>query len=490
MILSAIFGLIFGIGFGSLLHFPLWLTLTIFVLSVILFLYRYSLEGKNKLHTTFLAIFLLFTLLGVGRISFSDLYQKSSLTEYANKRIVAEGVVVEEPDVRESKTNLTVELQKIIEDDKADVVKENVLVSIPIYPEYFYGDKLKLNLTLEAPKNFETNGREFDYVGYLRARGVWYTAKYAKVELLSNGNGNFLETYLFEIKNAFKKSINNTLPEPESSLLNGVLLGAKQSLGKEWLTRFQKTGTSHIVVLSGYNIAIVADYAMSALKIFPENISFSFGVLSIILFTILSGGGASAVRAAIMVIVALFAKKYNRDYKAGRALGFAVLLLLAPNPLLLVFDPSFELSVLATIGLVFVTPIVSSRLKFVTEKFGLRETISATLGTQMTTLPLLLYTNGLFSLVSLPVNVIVLPFIPTIMFLGFFTGIFGLVSLYLSFIPGFFAYGLLWYVLKVIELGSSLPFSSIKIPAFSLPVLFGIYIVISIYIFLAKRKTI
>jgi len=80
-------------------------------------------------------------------------------------------------------------------------------------------------------------------------RGIWYTSRYTQAELLSSNNGNHVKAMLFKIKNAFTRSIDGAIPEPQSSLLSGLLLGSKQSLGKDWLDKFQRTGVSHIVVI-------------------------------------------------------------------------------------------------------------------------------------------------------------------------------------------------------------------------------------------------
>jgi competence protein ComEC len=229
---------------------------------------------------------------------------------------------------------------------------------------------------------------------------------------------------------------------------------------------------------------------MRLLSFMPQTFSFGLGITSIVLFTILSGGGASGWRAAIMVIVALFAKHFNRDFKSSRALGFAIIVMLAPNPLLLAFDPSFELSILATIGLVFVSPLVTPYLVKVPERFGMREIIGATIATQITVLPFLIYNTGLVSFVSLPVNILVLGFVPITMLFGFITGVAGIPSVYLSFIPGAFAYALLAYQLFVIHLGSIVPFGTIKLPAFSPEVLLVIYTAIVLAYLLLKRKII
>lgn len=481
-------GFITGIAIGSFIPINFGFFIACIFLTALVYFYTYFVKEDQKNLVLISTIVLVGACLGMGRMLISDLYKPSHLDTYINQKISAEGVVVDEPDVRETSTKLTVKLSAIGKES----VSEKILVTVPIHPEYAYGDKVSLNIQLKEPESIESDdGRVFDYKGYLRVRGIWYTSKFTTIKFISSGNGNLIKATLFKIKHAFVSSINNALPEPESSLLGGLLLGGKQSLGKDLLSEFQRTGTSHIVVLSGYNIAIVAESIMDTLKFLPKNVSFGAGAIGIILFTILSGGGASAWRAAIMVLVALFAKKLNRDFKVERALGFAVVLMLASNPTLLVFDPSFQLSVLATIGLVFVSPFVEPYFKKVPEKFGLREILSATIATQITVLPFLIYNTGIVSLVSLPVNILILSTIPLTMLLGFVTGIVGLVSLYLSFIPALFAYGLLWYQLTVVHIGSITPMGYIKLPAFSAGVLCGVYsiIFISLY-FLKERKTI
>lgn len=495
MIPAVTFGFILGIAIGSIFHINFWTFVAGGVLGLVCFVYKYFVAEKDRQIYLIVSFFIFGILFGVGRVSFSNLYETSKLEKFLGSKIEVVGIIVSEPDVREHNTKLTVRVDEIISvgektcSELCSTIAEKVLISVPIYPEYNYGDKLKLNLNLEEPKNIESeDGRIFDYKGYLRVRGIWYTSRYTQVELLSSGKGSLVKAMLFKVKNAFTRSIDNALPQPESSLLAGLLLGTKQSLGKDLLTEFQKTGVSHIVVLSGYNIAIVAKSVMSALKFLPNNISFGLGAVSVVLFTLLSGGGASAVRAAIMVLVALFAKQFNRDYKAHRVLGFTIILMLAPNPLLLVFDPSFQLSVLATIGIIFVTPIMEPYFKWVTEKFGLREVVSSTVATQFTVLPFLIYNTGLLSLVSLPVNVLILGTIPTTMFLGFVTGLVGLISLYLSFIPAIFTYSLLWYQLKIVHIGASLPLGSVSLPAFSPIILVIIYLIIFAGLFFLKNK--
>ena len=109
-------------------------------------------------------------------------------------------MVVDEPDVRESNTKLTIKVDTIFKDSSTSVSEkvypEKILVTVPLYPEYSYGDKVRMSLTLEEPKNIlSDDGRVFDYKGYLRVRGIWYTSRFAKVEVLSSSNGNTIKAF-------------------------------------------------------------------------------------------------------------------------------------------------------------------------------------------------------------------------------------------------------------------------------------------------------
>jgi hypothetical protein len=118
----------------------------------------------------------------------------------------------------------------------------------------------------------------------------------------------------------------------------------------------------------------------------------------------------------------------------------------------------------------------------------LREVVSSTVSTQFTVLPFLIYNTGILSLVSLPVNILILGTIPLTMFLGFITGAVGLVSYYLSVIPALATYVLLKYQLTIIHIGSSIPFGAITLPAFSFLLLIFIYILVFFCLFHIKQK--
>ena len=136
----------------------------------------------------------------------------------------------------------------------------------------------------------------------------------------------------------------------------------------------------------------------------------------------------------------------------------------------MVFDTSFQLSFLSTVALIWISPIFEKKFYKIPEAFGLRGVVCATLSTQLFVLPLLLYKMGQVSLVGLPVNLLVLGVIPTIMFLGFITGLLSFVSGSMAFPVALATQFLLAYVIKTAEFFASLPFASVQISYF--PALF------------------
>jgi competence protein ComEC len=489
MIVSRVFGFVSGIFVGSFIFPGFGLVLTVICFGLLIFSYSFFVEKEQRLLLFFVSIFLLGATLGLTRMNFSDNYRDSTLSQFADKKTEFVGIVEDEPDVREKETMLTVLLQSAKVGTTIAPISEKILVSTDLYPQFFYGDQISFSAKLELPAKIESNNREFDYGGYLRVRGIWYTAGFVYPKLLSENHGSVIKKYLFKIKSAFVAAMNRAIPPPESDLSAGLLLGAKQSLGKEWLNEFARAGVSHVVVLSGYNITIVAESVIAFFSFLPATFSFLIGATSIILFTILAGGGASALRATIMVLTALLARQFGREYSAARAFGLAVVLMLIFNPLLLVFDTSFQLSVLATIGIIFVSPFLEPHLTKIPQKFGLREIVSATVSTQLVVLPFLIYQTGILSLVALPVNILILATVPSAMFLGFLTGLVGLFSLWLSYLPAIFSYALLWYQLTVVHIGATLSFGAIILPAFSPWVVVLVYALIGTGLYFLQKKT-
>ena len=425
--------------------------------------------------------------LGVWRFDFSaDKGIVRTLEEKIGQTVLLEGVISVEPDERENNTKLTIDIEK----DRLASSAGKILATVALYPEFSYGDKVQLRGVLEKPKNFgEPNDlRQFDYISYLAKDGIRYVMFQPTITLVSSGNGNFAKNILFGFKNSFLENIGKIIPEPAVSLLGGLVVGAKRSLGEEWLEKFRTVGVIHIVVLSGYNITIVAEFIMRLLAFLPRLVRLFFGGLAIILFAVMTGGSATVVRASLMAILVIVARATGRIYDITRALLLAGFLMILHNPNILIFDISFQLSFLSTLGLIYLSPAIENRLGFLTEKLQLRQIVAATIATQVFVLPLLLYQMGKLSLVALPANLLILPTIPWTMLFGFLAGALGFVSQIIALPFAFISYILLTFQLKIVAFFAALPFASISIPYFPAWALFFCYAVFALLKFLSTTS--
>jgi competence protein ComEC len=303
---------------------------------------------------------------------------------------------------------------------------------------------------------------------------------------------------LLSLKRSFLGAIGALVPEPHASLLGGLIVGERRSLGARLIEQFRAVGLIHIVVLSGYNISIVADAVSRVFSnILPRRArgsrtarraTFGLAALSIALFALMTGGSATVVRASVMALVALLARATDRVYDMTRALIFAGVLMALHNPLIVVFDPSFQLSFLATLSLILLAPLIAGRLTLIPERFKLRETATATIATQIFVLPLLLSHSGALSIVSLPANLLVLVAVPATMLFGALAGSVGLVSTLVAAPLAWITTALLGYMLAVVRIFSALPFASVSLPPLPLSGTLAMYTLIAIGIIYSRQK--
>lgn len=456
-------GFTLGIFISSFIKLGFSFFLFLLLLAILIFAWgRFFAKDKTLISPIILlAIFIFSFGLGILRYEIKEIRNENvRLNSLLGEKVTLSGVISDEPAVKDQSVQLIV----------AEETGSKILVSTGLFPEFEYGDEISVTGKLERPENFETDtGRDFDYINYLAKEDIFYQISFAQAKFISAGHGSFLKTKLFAFKNAFTDKINLLIKEPESSLLGGLLLGAKNSLGKELQNDFRVAGVSHIVALSGYNISIVAVGIMYVLAFLPKALSLSFGVLGILLFAIMTGGTATVMRASIMALLVLLARGTNRKYDITRALLLAGVFMLIQNPKILVFDISFQLSFLATIALIFISPLVEKRVTFITlwggqaDKYKLREIVVSTIATQIFVLPFLIYKTGLVSVFGLLANVLILPFISWVMLFGFLTGMLGFISITLATPIAFLTSLILSYMLKVIYIFSHLPFASLTI---------------------------
>ena len=397
----------------------------------------------------------------------------SVLQKNIGEKISITGIVAGEIDEREDYSRVILETSR----------GEKILIMAHRYPVFHYGDEITANGKLEKQEKIDS----FDWPSYLAKDGIYFEMFYPRIDLVGSGRGNRLKERLFALKENFVSNISKVIPEPQSSLLNGILFGAKRSMPASLAEDFRGSGLSHIVVLSGYNMTVVADAVMRSLFFLPSFLGMALSVAGIILFAIMTGASATIVRAAIMAILVIVARASGRVYEASIALFAAAFFMVLHNPRILRFDASFQLSFLATFSLIYLSPFLEKYLKFLPEKFNIRQITSSTLSAQIFVFPLLVYKTGLFSAMSLPANMLVLFFIPATMFFGFLAAVSGFVSYYISLFFGLIVYFFLDYEIRVAEFFASFNFSVFEISYFPAFAVAMIYVFYAVFIVKIKR---
>jgi len=392
------------------------------------------------------ANFLIF--LSAAWILFAFLYFKiPATTNTLEQDIKFEAKIVEYPEARLDEFVLVVKNKSI--PSKIRITTKNLA-------DYSYGDILQINGAIEEPKNFS----DFDWRAYLAKQGIYYVINGADVEILKSDKFS-IQKYLGRLKNNLSWGLDKALLPPHSSLYKAMLLREKSGIDDTQREQVQKAGLSHILAISGLHIAVITlllFYVLLTFGMWRRHASYlTLGIL--ILYIMMIGAPASAVRAGIMASVIILAETFGRPNASWRALFYAAALMLVFKPLLIRYDIGFQLSFLAVLGIILFYEYLNKGLlklqKFIVGfftrtsvtkdmpvatyfsevRFGFTSILAVTLSAQALTFPLVIYHFGVFSLWSPVTNLLIIPVLPLALIFGFIAATFGA----LNFMPAILA---------------------------------------------------
>jgi len=413
--------------------------------------------------------------------------------------IIFTGIIIDEVEYNISKQRVVFQSSNIMLNKKI-----NILVILPLYPEVDFGQIWQLTGDLKLPESFiykDNYGREieFAYDEYLKLKHIDYVMYYPANQRLLDYNQNIIlhqnysviiKKYLFQLKNNLTEKLDKILPEPHAAFVSAILWGSRNALDETVKENFRRAGLSHIVALSGFNISIIA---LALMQLAPYlYISRRWAIILTILiiscFVIFTGAQSSIIRAALMGSGSIIA------YQLGRRASALILLLVSGtamtliNPLILLHDIGFQLSFLATLGLLLFSRSVENWLEKIPNWFALRLTVSATLAATLATLPILIMYFGRISIVSLLANIAIVPVIPALMLFSF-------LGLFIAYIVPDLAAGCVLitflisiYIIKFSGWLASLHFAEIKLPFLSSYVVMIIYLIFGVILFFMNKK--
>ena len=457
------------------------------------FLFLYIVLKNQKYSFIFLAF--LFCALGILRfnattINWNDdskiwFYNSHGFEFNQHTKYKYQGIIIFPSDIRIDHQKIKVKATQLLEPTNK-VINGNILVKAWLYPLYNYGDKIEITSYLIKPEPIE----DFKYDKYLSKDNIYSLGYSARIRLLEKNKANPILQIIYNLRQSISNQINKIWPEPTSAFTNSLLLGYKRAMSEDIKDEFRRAGVSHVIVISGLHVTLIVLLFSKILYSTGLNRKQNFYALIFLLaiFIFLSGISASTIRASLMGLIVLLSQNIGRIIQKHLILLYTAILILLINPLLLFYDLGFQLSFLATIGLIYLSPIIQNCLKFLPEKLNIQSTFVSSCSAIIMTLPLTIYQFKKISILAPFANLLVLPLIPINMLFGFITIILSYISFQLAKYFGFIQYCLTKILFLIVKLISSIKFSSLIVDNFSIFALILSYLIIIIFFVYAKQK--
>jgi ComEC/Rec2-related protein len=337
-----------------------------------------------------------------------EFWERDSLSRFTNMEGKIRVLVTEKPDDDHERTTLTGVI--------LSGSKPKIRFSLPRYPRVSLGDICFLEGEIEESKNFD----DFDYKGYLANRRVY---RIMRVRSSECGKADDLPLWmrikvaLTTFKAALIADIDKSIPEPQSSLLAGIVFGQDRVFSESFEKEIRNSGVSHVVAASGYNISFVVGIAARVFNFVDRRKRIVLELLSVWLYCITSGLSASIVRAGLMYSIAQGFSYFGLYLPILTAMIATLALFVAIDPRIM-SDVGFQLSYCATLGLIYILPLIQDLVRKLGLEWMAKSVVLPTLACTLTTLPITVLTFRTVPLLSILVNALVLPVIDSVLMLG------------------------------------------------------------------------
>ena len=413
----------------------------------------------------FIVLILILSGLLLGGYRYSSVFR-----ELKNTAIIEEAQI---------EINARIIAEPILKESYQRIIIPKIVIYTDRYPRYNYGDIINIKGIVKPFDDFRS------YSSII----VSGRMSNPSIELISPAKFSLRKVSLL-VKNKIVGSLQKIIPEPQSSLLVSLMFGAKNNLTSALEEQIRKCGLSHVIVASGLHLSIITKALSGFLDILcmGNSLNFVFSFLFILSFAFMAGLTPSIIRAAIMAFLLILSRFSFRLYNSFNALLLAAVIMIWLNPMILFWDLGFQLSFLATAGIIFLYPVWKENSFWQQDWFNqkgkiIRETLLSTLSALTFVIPWVIFKTDAFSLVSPITNLLILPFVPLIMMGGIMVGISSLLFYPLGLLFGALLNLILVYFLGVISLFSFLPWSQIYIPSILHWLIIPYYIFLFSYIY-------
>ncbi|MFA5870751.1 MAG: ComEC/Rec2 family competence protein [Candidatus Paceibacterota bacterium] len=462
------FAFLIGVAFALLGVPPFFITSAALLCVVFCFVQGY-IAHDNWMRG--LGICVLFILVGGWYVGIR--YEQFNLVEVPyNKTVQFEGCVASESKFSASSREATLRVLKPF--------IGNIKIRVRDGEQISYGDCVRGMGIIKQPLEASVN--------YFLKEGLYGTIAYPKFVLTHEWRGSQLKNFMISTKQKIMNTFLTVLPRDEATFLAGLTIGAKGEFPDELVEAFKKSGTTHLVALSGYNIMIVVSFLMLMfVRVLKRRYAVIATMICVFLFTFFAGAESSLVRAAILGCIGMLAGEVGRIYDIRQAVVVAAVGMVLINPFVLIFDIGFQLSFAAFLAIAYCSPALCE-LFHISDKAG-RSTklVIDSLSAQLATFPIIAMQFGTVSFVGIIATFAVMEFIPFTMAFGFIGAGISLFSTLVAEIPLFLVGILLKFELLLIRFFGSIPMIEWKMNSFIFIIYFAL-LVTFIWIYLQKRN--
>lgn len=311
---------------------------------------------------------------------------------YQNRANLKEGEALKFEAVLLSEPQITSKVQKF----SVNYNSNRISITTTLLPQYHYSDKLLISGKLN--------------VKVLNKKREFYSINFPKIEA-KNSDRFLLLAVVGNIRQKITGFFDSNLVPNYAGLLLGIVYGIKEEIPSDFLKILRNVGVMHIIAASGMNVTMTAGFISSILVLFlRRQLALTLSIIVILFYAVLAGLQASIIRASVMGIIVFAAQILGRQAWSGFILFLTGYLMLFWDPSL-IYDVGFQLSFLATIGLLYL-PLGRNN------KNALFESLQTTIVAQAMTLPVIIANFGFYSVWSVLVNGLVLWTVPFLMVIG------------------------------------------------------------------------
>jgi competence protein ComEC len=415
-------------------------------------------EYRQKLVLLALSLVLFF---GGAVYSSSREYHEPPLSLFNGRSVEVQGIVEATPELNNNAARLELSARAVTVDGKTQKTSGSLLVFVPLYPEYHYGDILKIQGKLSVPPDFQ----DFDYQAYLAGKGIFSIMQYPAVKMLKEGESGKPLAWIYSFRLRLARSLSAALPEPQAGLAQGILLGIRSHIPDTLKNNLSVSGTTHLLAISGMNLTIIAGVLITLGLWFFGRRYYIYVWLALIMiwfYSLLTGMQPPVIRSAIMASLFLLAELLGRQKNLLAALVFSAAIMAAVTPRVL-WNVSFQLSFLAMIGLVFLAPpLQDAAKKGIVRVMGennpysslvglVSDSLCISLGAIIGVWPVIVYYFGTISIIAPLSTLLVAPVLSPIIGTAALTALAGLVSPPAAQVIGWTAWVFLSYMLWMVN---------------------------------------